>query len=342
MNEDAVNDLVARMRQGDVMALAALYDRFATLVYSLALRITRNSADAEDVAQEVFLQAWQQAAKFDSGRAAVGGWLAMMTRSRALDRLRRMAGRSRREQGLARAEHLVPAREWAADQALIQTEDTREVRREFELLPAIQRVPLELAFYEGLTYSQIADVLCQPLGTVKTRIRLALLRMRDGLSEQRADSPAREPSPFTVALAEHLARHPVLTPAYRSLRGLQLLVVDDDAETVDLVATVLQSAGATVTTARSTPDGLARLGAAWPDVLLADILMPRDDGYSLIRQARVLAETSGRRLTALAFTALGAGEHDRALRAGFATFVPKPVQPHTLIDVVARVASRAA
>ena len=342
MNDDAGNRLVERMRQADVTALEALYECYATVVYSLALRILHNTADAEDVVQEVFLQAWQQAARFDSGRAGVAGWLLMITRSRSLDRLRRTSGRLHREQKLGRADAVLPGSAWAIDETLIHTEDTERVRFHFDELPAIQRVPIELAFYQGLTYSQIADVLCQPLGTVKTRIRTALHRMRDGLKGEPSNTAAREPSPFTVALAEHLAKHPVLTPAYRSLTGLHLLVVDDDAETVDLVSTVLQSAGAIVTTARSTADGLARLGAAWPDVLLADISMPRDDGYALLRHARALAESSGRKMTALAFTALGNREHDRALRAGFAAFVPKPVQPHTLVDAVARTAGRAA
>lgn len=117
------------------------------------------------------------------------------------------------------------------------------------------------------------------------------------------------------------------------------LVVDDDAETVDLVATVLQSAGASVATARSTSDGLARLDDIWPAVLLADIAMPQQDGYSLLRHARALADASGQRLTAVAFTALGESEQERALKAGFATLISKPVQPHALLDVVARLAT---
>ena len=95
-------------------------------------------------------------------------------------------------------------------------------------------------------------------------------------------------------------------------------------------------------TARSTPEGLARLDAAWPDVILSDIAMPHDDGYALIREARALADLSGRRLKAIAFTALGDREHEIALRAGFAAMLSKPIQPHALVEVVARVAGSAA
>lgn len=336
-------ELIGRMRDRDVTALVALYDRHAAAAYGLACRIVRNSADAEDVVQEAFLQAWQQASRFDARRASVAGWLMMITRSRALDRVRRTSGRTRREESLASVEGLCAGSEWATDGALIRDEDGRAVRHVFEALPAIQRIALELAFYEGLTHAEIAEVLCQPLGTVKTRIRIALHRMRDGLTTAPTTvAPARELSPFTAALAEYLARRPLLTATYRNLSGIRVLVVDDDAETVDLVTTVLQSAGATVMTAQSTSVGLTRLGLAWPDVILADLAMPHDDGYALIRQARALADASGRRLIAVAFTGLGDREHEKALRAGFATLVSKPVQPHVLLDVVARLANQAA
>lgn len=345
MKDDAIgDDLVRRMRAGDVSAVAELYDRHAGAVYGLACRIVRNSADAEEVVQEAFLQVWQQAARFDSARATVAGWLLMITRTRALDRLRRMDTVHRRNEGLARVEDLRAGAAWAADHVLMTEENGRGLRQAFEALPAMQRVAVELAFYEGLTHSEIADVLCQPLGTIKTRIRLGVHRMRGGLKGDAGEgtAPSHEASPFAVALADYLARRPLLTTTYRDLRGRLILVVDDDAEAVDLVATLLQSAGATVMTARSTLDGLARLRDAWPAVLLADIAMPQDDGYSLIRQARVLADASGQRLTAVAFTAYGGREQEKVLRAGFETLISKPVQPHALLDIVSRLASSAA
>ena len=335
-------ELIVRLRRGDVTALAGLYDRHAAVVYGLVCRIVQNHADAQDVVQETFLQVWQQAWRFDDTRGEFEGWLLTIARSRALDRVRRTSCRWRREEGLDHVENLMAPSEWATDQLLIREERGQAIRHEFAALPVIQRIAVELAFYEGLTHAEVADVLCQPLGTIKTRIRLALHKMRDGLSGEPTDPHAHEPSPFTVALAEYLARRPLLTATYRSLGGLRILVVDDDPETVDLTTTVLQSAGAIVTTAPSTRAGVARLGVAWPDVILADIAMPCEDGYSLLRQARALADASGRRLRAAAFTALGAGEHEKALRAGFAALVSKPVQPHVLLDVVAGLASRAA
>ncbi|MEO5821420.1 MAG: sigma-70 family RNA polymerase sigma factor [Vicinamibacteraceae bacterium] len=341
-DDPAGYDLIVRMRERDVTALAALYDRHATAAYSLACRILRNGGEAEDVVQEAFLQVWQQAWRFDRGRAGVLGWLLMITRSRAIDRLRQTCGRSRRESTIEQMDQLSGTGEWATDRVLIREEKGRDIRRRFEALPAVQRIAVELAFYQGLTHLEIADVLREPLGTVKTRIRLALQKMRGALNGDPTEGLVCEPSPFTVALAEHLANRPLLTATYRRLPGLRLLVVDDDSETAALVATVLQSAGASVATARSTPDGLARLDLDWPDVILADIAMPRDDGYSFLRQAQALAESSGRRLVAAAFTALGDGEGERARHAGFAALISKPVQPDLLVDAVGRLADAAA
>jgi len=339
-NPSADHDLIGRIRDADVTALAELYDAHATRVYSLACRILRNEADAEDVVQEAFLQVWRQAAKFDLARGAVAGWLLTITRSRAIDRLRRRNGRAQREERCENLEELFSAPAAAADQVLIWEESGRVARRAVAALPPAQRVPLELAYFEGLTHTEIADVLCQPLGTVKTRIRIAMQKIRDGLISGAADLSEHEPSPFTVELSEYLARSPMLTDTYRSLEGLRVLVVDDDSETIDLLRTVLESAGAYVMTGRSVSEGVAHLEAAWPDVILADIAMPGEDGYSLLRQARALADRSGQRLSAAAFTALGRCERAAALSAGFAAHIRKPIQPHTLLETVAFLALR--
>ncbi|MBA2260305.1 MAG: sigma-70 family RNA polymerase sigma factor [Acidobacteria bacterium] len=339
-NPAIAEDLLGRMRDADVTALAAFYDRHATRVYSLALRILRQHADAEEVVQEAFLQVWREAARFDPERGTIESWLLLITRSRAIDRVRTRKRRAQREAPSEHLEHQFAAADRAVDLTLIEAQASRAMRRVLEAIPAPQRVPLELAFFQRLTHPEIAEILQQPLGTVKTRIRAGLQRMRNGLADVPVDAPTREPSPFTVALSEYLAKRPVLTPAYRSLEGLRVLVVDDDLETVGLLRTVLESAGAHVSTGRSASEGLAHLHAAWPDVMVADICMPGEDGYSLLRQARALAEVSGRRLSALAFTAFGRRETDTAPGAGFEAHLAKPVQPHTLLDAVARLAGR--
>lgn len=174
---------VSRMARGDRDALADVYDRHARLLYSLALRIVRQQADAEDVLQEVFAQVWRQAARYDVGRGTVIGWLVTLTRSRALDRLRRGRVRplSAGDDALARE---APDSSPGVDLALVSEEQAAAVRAALEALPESQRVPLELAYYEGLSQSEIAAKLDVPLGTIKTRMRQALARLRDAVAGQ--------------------------------------------------------------------------------------------------------------------------------------------------------------
>ncbi len=162
--------LVQRLAARDAGALAEFYDRFAGLVNALALRILRDTADAEDVVQEVFLQAWRQADRFDPRRGTPEAWLCTIARTRALDRLRRRA--SRREE---------PAEAAPAAVAAPRPVEALAVRRALETLSEDQRRALELAYYEGLTQSEIAARLEEPLGTIKTRIRTAMIRLREAL-----------------------------------------------------------------------------------------------------------------------------------------------------------------
>ena len=341
-DDGAGRELMARMQQGDAGALGPLYDRYATVVYSLACRILRNPADAEEVVQDTFVQAWRQARTFDVSRGGIQAWLLMIVRSRAIDRLRRSCGRGRWLDPGSRATELLVAGGCEGDQALMREEADQNVRGRFEALPASQRIPLELAFYEGLTHVEIAGALHQPLGTIKSKIRQGLHRMRDALNGGPADASLREPSAFAGRLAEYLARNPCRTPPHAHLDGLRVLVVDDDTETVDMTATVFQSAGARVTAAHSSAEALRRLETYWPDVVLADIAMPQTDGYALMQQVRELAAATGRPVTAIAFTALGRPAGQNALSAGFAAVVAKPVPPHRLVEVVARLTGRAA
>jgi len=169
-----------RMARGDHDALAELYDRHARLVFSLALRIVRDQADAEDVVQEVFSQAWRQAARYEPRRGNVIAWLLNLTRSRAIDRLR-----GRRTRPEAAGDSLVlemPDLAPRVDETLAVSGRAATIRAAVEELSVLQRIAIELAFYEGLTHVEIAERLELPLGTVKTRIRQGLLKLRDRLA----------------------------------------------------------------------------------------------------------------------------------------------------------------
>ena len=181
--EDRAGDqaALARMAQGDGDAVAELYDRHARSIYSLALRILGDEAEAEDVVQDVFSQAWHQAARYSSTRGAVAAWLLTLARSRAIDRLR---ARRSRPSDLAddRAVGNVVDEAPPADSQVLSSEQVSRVRAALDELPLLQRAALELAYYDGLTHAEIAARLEQPLGTVKTRIRLAMTKLRDVLA----------------------------------------------------------------------------------------------------------------------------------------------------------------
>jgi RNA polymerase sigma-70 factor (ECF subfamily) len=172
---------LVRMARGEESALGELYDRHARPVFSLALRILQNRADAEDVVQEVFAQVWQQAHRYENERGAVAAWLLMITRSRAIDRLR--ARRARPESGdeAQAAERLADAAPMQ-DLQLLSNEQVAKLRVALGALPDAQRAALELAYYEGLTHAEIANRLSEPLGTVKTRIRQAVMKLREALT----------------------------------------------------------------------------------------------------------------------------------------------------------------
>jgi RNA polymerase sigma-70 factor (ECF subfamily) len=178
---DADRSTLERMAAGDHEALAELYDRHGRVVFSLALRIVRDQRDAEEVVQDVFAQAWRQSGRYSTTRGSVIAWLTMLTRSRALDRLR---GWKARPDASADSEPIVaiPDGTTPADEQLSAAARAGQVRAALAALPLVQRLAIELAFYQGLTHAEIADQLEQPLGTVKTRIRQGLLKLRDQLS----------------------------------------------------------------------------------------------------------------------------------------------------------------
>jgi RNA polymerase sigma-70 factor (ECF subfamily) len=176
-------DAVRRMAGRDADALAEIYDRHARAVYSLALRIVGEQAEAEDVVQEVFSQAWGQASKYVPDRGPVVAWLLTMARSRAIDRVR--ARRARPDAEGADPVQLAALTDSAQlqDLTLLTREQVGLLRTAMSQLPALQRVAIELAYFEGLTQTEIATRLDEPLGTVKTRVRLALLKLREALTE---------------------------------------------------------------------------------------------------------------------------------------------------------------
>lgn len=171
--------MLERMAAGDGDALRELYDIHARAVYSLAVRILRSQSDAEDIVQEVFVQAWRNATRYDASRGTVAGWLLMQAKSRAIDRLRARRARPEQTDDSQRPE---PADATAGpDIQVVRGEQAERVREALEQLPRLQRTAVELAYYEGLTHAEIAEQLEQPLGTVKTRIRQGLLKLRQAL-----------------------------------------------------------------------------------------------------------------------------------------------------------------
>jgi RNA polymerase sigma-70 factor (ECF subfamily) len=171
--------LVRAIADGSADALGALYDRHAPVVFALARRIVARPQDAEEVVQDVFAQVWRQASRYAAGRSSVAGWLVMLTRTRAIDRLRARQARPDEHEGLppdpARA---IPAGGRSPEEIALTRDGIARVKDAMGGLPDNQRSLLALAYYEGLTHSEIAARTGVPLGTVKTRLRAAMDLLR--------------------------------------------------------------------------------------------------------------------------------------------------------------------
>ena len=187
----ADRELVRRMAAGDEAALGELHDRFSTLVHSVVLRIVGDADDAEEVLEETFWQAWRQAGRYEEGRGGIGTWLVMMARSRAVDHVRSRR-RFREERWEELPEPGEPGRDSdATEPSPLESAQADEVRRvvadAVAKLPPEQRQTVELAYFRGMSQTEIAEATGQPLGTVKTRARLALQKLREALAVLRED-----------------------------------------------------------------------------------------------------------------------------------------------------------
>lgn len=163
--------LVARVRAGDQQALAELYDRYSNVVYAVVLRILQDTGGAEDILQDIFLQLWRKPEAFDSSRGSLGAWLTVIARHRAIDRLRQRRPESDIEECvIANATDLRDETERS-----LVIEKVRVVMNE---MSPDQRTAMEMAFFQGLTHTEIAEKTGEPLGTIKTRIRSGLQMLR--------------------------------------------------------------------------------------------------------------------------------------------------------------------
>lgn len=174
-------ELLHAVARGDEVALARLYDRYRVILFGLVLRILPSRQEAEDVLQEVLLQVWKRASDFDETRGRPFTWLVTVARSRAIDRLRSLGSRERVAQNAAR--EIIEETSDAVNDA-IRAEEGRVVRDALLELPEEQRRVLELAYFEGLTQSEVASRLETPLGTVKTRMRSGMTKLRELLGDQ--------------------------------------------------------------------------------------------------------------------------------------------------------------
>ncbi len=180
ISEQDERALVAAIARREADALERLYERYRMVVFHLAFKILNNRESAEEVVLEVFWQVWREAERYDVHRGSIGAWLATLARSRAIDALRARRNKSSAEDNVEKVNLAAdPVDEPEARVSLAQRAEL--VRSALDSLPMEQRTALELSFFRGLSHIEIAEQLQEPLGTVKTRIRSAMLRLRERL-----------------------------------------------------------------------------------------------------------------------------------------------------------------
>ncbi|MFG2895477.1 ECF RNA polymerase sigma factor SigK [Streptomyces zaomyceticus] len=174
---DDIADVVQQVARGDKQAFSALYDALAPLVFGIVLRVVRDRAQSEEVTQEVMIELWRQAARYRPEAGSVTAWAATIAHRRAVDRVRSAQAATDREHAQAAREHAT-----AFDETAEQVEtrlESEQVRRCLRGLTELQRQAVTLAYYQGLTYREVAESLRTPLPTIKTRMRDGLIRLRD-------------------------------------------------------------------------------------------------------------------------------------------------------------------
>ena len=182
--QSAYRQLMDRVAAGDQAAFSDLYDRLSGPLFSLAFEMLRDRTEAEDALQEVCVQLWRRASNYDASKSSVFTWAVMMTRSKAIDRLRARGRRQRVVAGSIEDEEKGPELASEADDAAdtsAKNDDAVRVRSALRALPGEQQEAIEMAFFRDMTHAEIAEQKGEPLGTVKARIRRGLMRLRDGL-----------------------------------------------------------------------------------------------------------------------------------------------------------------
>ena len=172
-----LDDLLLRVARGDTPAFETLYDQMANVVFGIICRVLRDPAQSEEVAQEVLVEVWRTATRFDPDKGGASTWILTMAHRRAIDRVRSAQASHDREERVAHRDH-VPAFDEVAEQVETRLEQ-EQVRRCLGDLTDLQRESVTLAYYGGYTYREVGELLDVPLGTVKTRLRDGLIRLRD-------------------------------------------------------------------------------------------------------------------------------------------------------------------
>ncbi|MBI4467835.1 MAG: sigma-70 family RNA polymerase sigma factor [Acidobacteria bacterium] len=181
--ESALQEMLARTASGEQAALAEIYDATSRVIFGLLVRMLRDRPSAEETLLDVYMQIWKQASAFDPARGAPLAWIMVIARTRAIDRLRsRKVERERIEPLESVDEANAPGPD--PEESAVLSERRRRIRHALEALTPEQREVIELAYFSGMSHGEIAERLAQPLGTVKTRIRLGMMRLRSLLGHQ--------------------------------------------------------------------------------------------------------------------------------------------------------------